>query len=178
MPKAERRPDGVALEPPPVLPPTSERADARGIVALREPPADKEVEDVVRAYLRGFERGDDQALASLLTQDATMLGRQGSTREQLVETWKAKFRTFDVQHLAGHELARLSEIERETYESLEESGRARPSTMRPGDIYVRVPIIAPRAYSDQLLGDTLVLLLRREDGRLRIAGQADESGPR
>jgi hypothetical protein len=48
--------------------------------------------------------------------------------------------------------------------------------MRPGDLYVRVPIATPRVGSDQLFGDILVLLLRREEGRLKIAGQADETG--
>jgi hypothetical protein len=47
--------------------------------------------------------------------------------------------------------------------------------MRPGDVYIRVPIATPRVGSEQLFGDYLVLLLRREDGHLKIAGQADES---
>ena len=47
--------------------------------------------------------------------------------------------------------------------------------MKPGDLYVRVPIVTPRIGSEQLFGDILVLLLRREDGRWKIAGQADEN---
>jgi hypothetical protein len=47
--------------------------------------------------------------------------------------------------------------------------------MRPGDLYVRVPIATPRVGQEQLFGDVLVLLLRREGGQLKIAGQADES---
>ena len=159
------------------MPSVSDRAEARGVVALREPLADKDVEDVVRAYLRGFEREDESGLLSLLAQEATSLGRPGSTRQQLVEIWRTKIKSFEYQRLAGLEIARLSQIERHTYETLGIPGApARPPSMRPGDLYVRVPIVTPRIGSEQLFGDALVLLLRREDGRLKIAGQADETG--
>lgn len=177
MPKTPRRPDGVAIEPPPAMPAPSDRAEASGVVALREPLADKDVEDVVRAYIRAFEREDDQALVLLLAQEAVSLGRSGSTRTQLVEMWKTKMRSFEYQRLAGLEVARISQIERHTYETLGAPGSpGRPSEMRPGDLYIRVPIATPRVGSEQLFGDVLVLLLRREDGRLKIAGQADENG--
>ena len=177
MPKTPRRPDGVALEPPAAMPEPSDRAEARGVVALREPLADKDVEDVVRAYIRAFEREDDQALIQLLAADAVSLGRQGSSRQQLIDVWRTKMKSFEYQRLAGLEVARLSQLERHTFETLGGPGApARPPEMRPGDLYIRVPIATPRVGSEQLFGDTLVLLLRREDGRLKIAGQADETG--
>jgi hypothetical protein len=177
LPKAPRRPDGVALEPAPAMPSVTDRADARGVVALREPLADKDVEDVVRAYIRAFEREDDQALVQLLAQEAVSLGRSGSTRQQLIEIWRTKLKSFEYQRLAGLEVARVSQLERHTYETLGGPGApARPAEMRPGDLYIRVPIATPRVGSEQLFGDVLVLLLRREDGRLKIAGQADENG--
>lgn len=178
MPKAARRPDGVALEPPAAMPAASDRAEARGVIALREPLADKDVEDVVRAYVRAFEREDEQALIQLLAQEAASLGRPGSSRTQLIETWRTKLKSFEYQRLAGLEVARVSLLERHTYETLGlPGGPRRPVEMRPGDLYVRIPIATPRVGSDQLFGDVLVLLLRREDGRLKIAGQADENGP-
>ena len=176
MPKTPRRPDGVVLEPPPAMPPPSDRAVASGVVALREPLADKDVEDIVRAYVRAFEREDIEALIQLLAQEATPLGRAG-TKNQLVDLWRTKMKNFEYQKLAGVEVARVSQIERHTYDTLGASGGpVRPTEMRPGDLYVRVPIATPRVGSDQLFGDILVLLLRREDGRLKIAGQADENG--
>ena len=176
MPKTPRRPDGVALEPPPAVPSPLDRADARGVVALREPLADKDVEDLVRAYIRGFEREDDQALVGLLAQDAVSLGRAGSTRQQLIESWRTKMKSFEYQRLAGLEVARVSEIEWHTYDTLGGPGAPqRPPEMRQGDLYIRVPIATPRLGSEQLFGEHLLLLLRREDGRLKIAGQADES---
>jgi len=178
LPKAPRRPDGVALEPPPALPPPQDQATvtAAGVVALREPLADKDVEDVVRAYVRAFEREDVDALTRLLAQEATPLGRAG-TRAQLVDLFRTRIKNFEYQRLAGSEIARFSQIERFTFETLGTGGAiTRPAEMRPGDLYVRVPIAIPRVGTDQLFGDVLVLLLRREDGRLKIAGQADETG--
>ena len=149
---------------------------ATGIVALREPLADKDVEDVIRAYVRAFEREDVDALVQLLAQEASPLGRAGN-KNQLVDLWRTKIKNFEYQKLAGVEIARVAQIEKHTYETLGVSGAPpRPTEMRPGDLYVRVPIATPRVGSDQLFGDILVLLLRREDGRLKIAGQADENG--
>lgn len=176
MPKAPRRPDGVVLEPAPAMPTASDRAAATGIVALREPLAVKDVEDVVRAYIRGFEREDVDALTQLLAQEASPLGRTGN-RTQLIDLWRTKIKNFEYQKLAGVEVARIAQIERFSFDNLGASGAPpRPTEMRPGDLYVRVPIATPRVGSDQLFGDILVLLLRREDGRLKIAGQADENG--
>jgi hypothetical protein len=176
LPTTPRRPDGVVLEPPPAMPLPADRAPASGIVALREPLADKDIEDVVRAYVRAFEREDLDALVQLLAQEASPLGRAGS-KNQLVDLWRTKMKNFEYQRLAGVEVARVAQIEKYGYEALGASGAPqRPAEMKPGDLYVRVPIATPRVGTDQLFGDVLVLLLRREDARLKIAGQADENG--
>ncbi len=175
LPQSPRHPDGVALEPPPALPPATDRANAAGVVALREPLADKDVEDVVRAYVRGFEREDIEALRALLSPDAAPLGRVGG-RQQLVDLWMMKMKSFEYQKLAGTEVVRYSQIERYTYEALGNPGAPpRPAEMRPGDLYVRVPIASSRI-GTEFFGDVIVLLLRREEGRLKIAGQQDEKG--
>lgn len=176
IPKAPRRPDGVVVERRAALPATSDRASAEGIIALREPLADRDVEDLVRAYIRAFEREDDRALAELVTQDAVPLGRTGLSRGHLLEIWRAKMKNFEYQKLAGLEVARFSQIEKHTYDTLGASGtHPRPPEMRPGDLYVRVPIATPRVGQEQLFGDVLVLLLRRDGGQLKIAGQSDEN---
>ncbi|MFO0736293.1 MAG: hypothetical protein U0270_10445 [Labilithrix sp.] len=177
LPKAPRRPDGVAVEPPPAMPSTADHAEAHGVVALREPLADKDVEDVVRAYIRGFEREEPETLVQLLAQEAAPIGRAGATRQQLIESWRTRIKSYEYQRLAGAEVARYSEIERLTYEAVgAHPTYVRPNDMRPGDLYVRVPILTPRLNGEQLFGDVVVLMLRREDGRLKIAGQADENG--
>lgn len=176
MPKSPRRPDGVALEQTPAMPNAADRAPATGVVALREPLADKDVEEIVRAYLRAFESENDKTLESLLASEAAPLGRPGTNRIHLLELWRTKIRNFEYQRLAGLEVARISQIEKHTYDLLGQPGAMpRPPEMKPGDLYVRVPIVTPRIGSEQLFGDILVLLLRREDGRWKIAGQADEN---
>lgn len=174
---APRRPDGVALEPVPALPRTRDHAEARGVVALREPVANRDVEELVQAYVRAFAREDEPALLQLLTPDAVPLARPSGTRQQLVESWRTKMRSFEYQRLAGMEIARVDEMERHTFETFGAPGDPpRPPAMKQGDLYIRVPIATPRLGSDQLFGDVLVLVLRRVEGRLRIAGQADENG--
>ena len=173
--KAKRHPDGVVLEPPPAMPPVSDRASATGVVSLREPLADKDVEDMVRAYLRAFEREDITALEQMTAHDAVPLNRPGSGRAQLVETWRSKMKNHEYQKLAGLEVARFSQIEKYVFDGLNVPGApTRPPEMKPGDVYVRVPILTPQIGTEHLFGDVLVLLLRREDGRLKLAGQADE----
>jgi hypothetical protein len=49
--------------------------------------------------------------------------------------------------------------------------------MREGDLLVRVPILTPRVGNDRLFGDVVVLLLRREDGRFKIAGYGEDGAP-
>src|SRR3954462_13133070 len=89
MPKAPRGPDGVVIEPPPAMPQAQDKSAATGIVALREPLADKDVEDVVHAYIRAFEREDVDGLRQLMAQEASTLGRPGG-RQQLLELWARK----------------------------------------------------------------------------------------
>ncbi|AKV01783.1 hypothetical protein AKJ09_08446 [Labilithrix luteola] len=175
MPSAPRRPDGVVLEPPAALPAAVDRAPASGVVALREPLGDKDIDDVVRAYVRAFEHAELDTLKEMTARDATTLGRSGD-RNQLIALWAAKLKSADHAKLSGAETPRLGPIEKHTFDTLGELGSAqRPPTMREGDVYVRVPISVPRTGGEPLFGDVLVLLLRREDGRLRIAGQADEN---
>ena len=174
MPKTPRRPDGVVLEPPAALPAAQERGKTAAVLALREPAPEEDVDEVVRGYLGAFEREDVAALAGMLTQDAAPLGRAGG-RSQLVELWRSRMKSFEYQRLAGIEVARMSQLERRGYDGFPPGGPPRPSEMRPSDVLVRVPIATPRVNGEQLFGDVLVLLLRREEGKLRIAGQSDEN---
>jgi hypothetical protein len=176
LPKAPRRPDGVVLEPPPAIPEPHDRATAAGgVVGLRAPIADRDVEDVVASYFRAFVSEDLDALKGMLASGATYIGA-ASSRSSLVDVWRARFRNFEYQRLAGTEIYRPSEIERHTFDTLGAPGApTRPAQMVPGDVLVRVPVGVANITGEQLFGDVVVLLLRREDGHLRIAAAADES---
>ena len=43
---------------------------------------------------------------------------------------------------------------------------------------MRVPVLVARVSGDPLFGESLVLLVRREEGALRIAGLAEEAASR
>lgn len=175
LPKAPRRPDGVVLEPPPALPEARDRAPATGVVGLREPIADREIEDVVGKYFDAFVHENLDGLATLLGSGATYLGAQGA-RAGLLEMWRGRMRSFEYQQLVGVELYRPAEVERHAYDTLGVPGApTRPAAMQPGDVLVRVPVLTPNVSGEQLFGEVVVLLLRRDDGRLRIVGAADEA---
>jgi hypothetical protein len=173
-----RHPDGVLIEPPTAIPPATDRAPARGVVALREPLADEAIKEVVRLYVRAWVSEDHAALQQLLTLDAVSLDPGHMARGPLLDAWTHRMHTYDYKKLAGQDVARFERIERYEYAEVGVPGApARPAEMRPGDALVRVPIATPRLGAEQLFPELLVLLLRREEGRYRIAGVGEENGP-
>ncbi len=185
MPSAKRKPDGVLLEPAPALPAPADRGAATGgVVALRQPVPDEEVQGVVRAYVRGFEDRNVEELFALLGPDAVSLDpTRRLNRGGLRQEWQARINRFnDLRRIAGTDVARMDRLERYGYDDIgPSSDPARPSEMRPGDLFVRVPLASPvsQATGEPFFGDVLVLLLRRaEDGPgLQIAGVAELSNP-
>ncbi len=171
VPPAVRHPDGVLIEPPAPLPTAADRAEARGVVALREPLPDEAVQSVVTQFLRGWTTESLDALDQLLTVDAVSLDAAHHTRAQLREAWRTRMQNLDFKRLAGVQVARLDRIERFEFADLGIPGAPpRPTEMRHGDVLVRVPIATPRVGAEQLFPDVLVLLLRREESRYRVAG--------
>ena len=172
MTAAPRRPEGVILERASVLPPPAVQADARGVVALRQPTLRSALERLVRELLVDFQREDIDAIAGLLTIDATTLdGNPRGTRTFLLDQWRARLRTFDYSKVSGVELADFDRMQVFAEGELEPAGAvARPAEMRAGDLLVRVPIRTPRVGSEQLFPDEFVLLVRDEEGELKIAG--------
>jgi hypothetical protein len=179
MPTTPRRPDGVVVEPPPALPPIDERAAARGVVALREPLSDEAVKEVVRTYFTLFEHEDLEGLAQLVTTDVVSLdARARGTRSSIFDLWRTRMRQLDYSKLAGLEVVQLDRLEHYGFDDLAGStSPPRPTVMRSGDTLVRVPISAARVGGERFFGDTLTLLLRREEGRFKIAGVAEDDAP-
>ncbi len=171
VPPPPRRPDGVLIEPPPALPVAADRAEARGVVALREPLPDEAIASLITLYLRGWTSESVDALDALLVAEAVSLDAAHRTRAALRESWRAKMQSLDYKKLAGAQLARMDRLERFELADVGAPGAPpRPPEMRAGDVLVRVPIATPRVGAEQLFPDVLVLLLRREEGRYRIAG--------
>jgi hypothetical protein len=79
--------------------------------------------------------------------------------------------------LAGVEIVRLERVERWESDDLgAPEAPARPTDMRPGETYVRVPLETGRIAGERFFGDVIVLLVRREDGRYKIVayGEVDD----
>jgi len=164
----------VVLEQPLTVPDVTERGKAEdGVVALREPYESRALVDLVKAYFRAWEHEDTDGLSRMLTSDAILLRRPGVN---VVESFRVRLRTYEYQRIAGLEVARFDRLERHGFGDLPSSER--PLEMRDGDVLVRVPVLVSRVQGDPLFGESLVLLVRRDEGALRIAGLAEEGAPR
>jgi hypothetical protein len=169
-----RRPDAVVVEPPPAMPSAVSRADARGVVALREPLAGDAVGNLVSALVDAWQRESLEALTALLTADAGPIEARARGRNTLVESWRQRLHAHPYGRLAGVELVRPERIERWEAEDLTAADApARPPDMRPGELYVRVPLEVSRVAGEKFFGDVIVMLVRREDGKYRIAAYGE-----
>ena len=172
-----RRPDAVVVEPPEAIPPPVSRAEAEGVVTLREPLAADAVRDVVQQLTDAWKKQSVEALVALLTNDAGPIGARGHGRGPLIEAWRQRLHAHEYSRLAGVEIVRLDRVERWTYDELGSPGApVRPSDMRADEIYVRAPLEVTHLGSEKLFDDVFVLILRREEGRYRIAAYGEVGG--
>jgi len=184
LPATPRQPDGVLVDPVPVVPPAAERAPARGVVSLKEPVGDDMIRRAVDAFFATFANRDSEALDVLLSRSARLLDAHGgSTYSALREELRGRIHAFDVANVSS---ARIDGVERFDYRDLDEAGaRSRPKEMRPGDVLVRVHVSLPRSAGVKLFAPIVVLLWRWEEDAdapgktaLRVAGyDEEEDGP-
>ena len=178
----------MVLDPPPAVPLATDRAVARGVVALREPLGEDALFDVVRAYTAAFQREDVDGLIQLLTYDAVALDAKGSrSRSTIVDGWRARFRNLDYAKLSGMEIVDVDAIERYAVQDLGgPNAPSRPAEMREGDVLLRIPVAAARIAGERYFGDVIVMLLRRDapsaEGsatkqHYRIAALSEEDAP-
>ncbi len=178
LPDEPRHPDGVVLEPLPAIPDAGDRATSSGVVTLRAPLGDEAVHDIVEAYFVAFIRADRTGMERLLTEDAVELGSPSHDRDSIFQSWRARHVALDYKKLEGTQIADYDRIERFRYEDLgNPPGEPRPANMQPGDLVVRVPILAARVGTERYFGDTIVFLLRRVGGKYKIAGLDEKQAP-
>ena len=166
-----RHPDGVVLEPPPAMPITAAKGEARGVLALRESLSDERIRAIVEDMVHAFEREDISALHEIVTQDAVYYeaGRR-LPRAMLIAVWERRMSQLDYGRVTGMEIVRPERVQRFDYDEAASSrdGVQRPQEMRPGDVLVRVPFEVSRIGSDRFFPDSWLLLLRPEGGRYRV----------
>jgi hypothetical protein len=173
-----RRPDAVPLESTGALPVPRAHAEARGVVSLVEPAPDAAVADLLRSFVDAWRSESIDALAALLTADAGPLDARSHGRTVLVEGWRARLRAHPYARLEGTEVLRSDRIERWSDGELGAAGSpARPSDMQPGEFLVRAPLEVIRIGNEKVFGDVIEMVLRAEDGKLRIAAYGEMDAP-
>jgi hypothetical protein len=171
---AAREPDGVVIDAPPFLPAPLARDRAQGVVSLREPSARDAVVELVRAFLDGWQRESLDALLALASPDAGLIEGSDHGHAALVENWRQRLRAHDYARLAGAEMVLPEHIDRWEWDELGAPPKpARPPGMRPGEILVRAPLEVTRVGGERVFGDVVMMVLRRQDGGLRIAGYSE-----
>ncbi|MDI1447213.1 hypothetical protein [Polyangium sp. 6x1] len=175
LPEGSRRPDGVAVDPASAPPRAKDVANAEaGLVTLRTPLGTEAVLVTVNGFFRAIVDEDMEALEALFTRDAlsisTTYGPSGSAPSAPL-FWTQRMRRLDYTKLAGEVVFREAELEVYRAEDARTSSphpAIRVEALSTGDVVVRVPIATSRVGSDRLLGDEIVLWLRREGERYRI----------
>jgi hypothetical protein len=171
LPEEPRRPDGVVVEPSAELPAPSETQPTdRALVSLRAPLPDRAALRLVASFFRATVTENLDALADLVTVDATAPSKTGGT-QSLVDVWRARSRQLHYQPLAGDLLYQESDVELYRYADLDIplAGRpTRPAVMAPGDELLRVPMRVVQSATERLYGSELVFILRPVRGQYRI----------
>jgi hypothetical protein len=173
-----RKPDGVVLETPATVPTPLVHGSADGVVSLREPAAQDAVVELVDAFFDGWQRESLDSLLALAAPDAGLLDGPDHGHATLVDSWRQRLRAHDYGRLAGAEIVSPERIERWQWDELGTPPMpARPSGMRPGEILVRAPLEVTRVAGERVFGDVVVMVLRRQDGALRIAAYGEGDAP-
>ncbi len=150
-------------------------------MSLREPVGARAVARFVDAFLDAWRRESLDDLDSLLSQssDAGPIEARGRGRAALIENWKQRLKAYanEYSRLEG-ELVASDRIEQWGSDDVGRvGGPALPRVeMRVGDVYVSAPMRVTSSGSDKLFGNFLTMVLRRENGDLRMVayGETDE----
>ncbi len=180
---ATRKPDGVLVEPQPAVPNAEEHGSTQaGVVALRQPIGAEQIAEVVKKYVGAFVNGDHTAFSDLIDQDAVFFGDNGrsSPRPTIIQSFQQRVQQHAREYALHRDVARLDRMVMWASDDLgPHTDPPRPTEMRPGDVYARVPLEPSLSTAgDPLYRNTLVILVRRTaDHQLKIAGVAETDTP-
>lgn len=178
---APRRPDGVAIDPE-SQPPDAEDVGHvdDGLVTLRAPLGVDAARDTVSELFRHVVNEDPAGIETLFTANAVAITTKGS-RHQRTPTaalwWSQRFDRLDYGLLGGEPAFREREIQFFRGEDVLAGARGAPAErdgVERSDVVVRVPILKVRVGAIRLLGDEMVLFLRRVDNRYKIYRMVEE----
>lgn len=179
LPREPRRPDGVVVDPETVLPaPQTAVPSDIGLATLRPPLDERLAREITRAFFRAIATEDLPALASLLTESASFRSPSGGERRGALEVYRARAARFDYFPLVLSTI--FDEASVEIYRSTDFGAEtslpvARPHDLEPTDIVLRVPITTTHTQAGRVLGDEILLIVRRDDqGVVRIRAIVEE----
>ncbi len=162
------------LEPPPAIPPAVATAEARGVVTLRPSLSSEAIHDCVRDLLEAWQHASLDELTGLLASDAGPIEARGRGPGALTEAWRQRLHAREYRRLEGMDLARPDRVEHYSYGELGVEGApARPADMHPDETYVRVPLEVTQVNGEKYFEGTIVLLLRGDHGRAKIAAYGE-----
>lgn len=157
------------------MPAARDRAlGAEYAVTLRAPLGVERALATVRSLFRRIALEDSEGLEALFTRDATVItvqGPQQGSSPTATLFWEQRFRKLDYTRLAGEVLYREADV---TVVRAGDAAEGRlhpaihPETLADDDVVVHVPILAARIAGDRLLGDEMVLWMKRDGDRYRI----------
>jgi hypothetical protein len=171
-----RQPGGVAIDPALVLPEPRHRVETdQPLVALRAPLGSDVVLGTVQSFFQRIVQEDSEGLLPLFTREVQILSGTGGVTQNATAIgnwWEPRFKRLDYAKLGGEPLYR--DVDVELFRGDDELTQApaaiarTAATMDETDVVVRVPILTPRVGSDRLLGDEMILWMRRDGERYRI----------
>jgi hypothetical protein len=171
-----RKPDGVVLEPPAAVPSGVARAEARGVVTLRAPLPEDALKRCIGAMMQAWQQKSPDRLRELLTSDAGPIDNRSGGRKALEDGWRQRMHSHEYERLAGLELVRFERVQRWEWDALgQRDAPERPQDMRPGELYVRIPLEVTAIAGEKLFEDEIVLLVRPDGPRYRIAAYGEET---
>jgi hypothetical protein len=177
LPEQRRRPDGVAVDPTSTPPTAKDVATTTdGLVTLRTPVGLEQAFAAVQTFFQAVVAEDADLLGTVLTRDALNTnpalaggGPGGSPSASLF--WAHRFRRLDYTKLSGEVIYHENDLE--VYRGGDEFGTSphpavRTDALGPTDIVLRVPIATPRMGTERLLGDEILIWLRRTGNEYKI----------
>ncbi|MEJ7730140.1 MAG: hypothetical protein WKG00_13080 [Polyangiaceae bacterium] len=171
-----RQPGGVAIDPALVLPEARHRVQTdQPLVALRAPLGSDVALGTVHSFFQRIVQEDSEGLSPLFTREVQILSGTGGVTQNATAIgnwWEPRFKRLDYGKLGSEPLYR--DVDVEVFRGDDELTQApaaiarTAATMDETDVVVRVPILTPRVGSDRLLGDEMILWMRRDGERYRI----------
>ena len=177
LPEQRRRPDGVAVDPRSTPPQAKDVATTSdGLVTLRTPVGVDAAFSTVQTFFQAIVAEDPDLLGTVLTRDALNTnpalaggGSMGSPSASLF--WAHRFRRLDYTKLAGETMYHESDLD--VYRAGDEltlspHPSVRTDALGAGDVVIRVPITTARVGTERLLGDEILIWLRRTGSEYKI----------